>query len=144
MGPSRSASETVQARRVPRGPRHCSWGGHRRWLLSAHGVCGLPLSGKWRLVWKSWAGLDAGTMQELWSQCLKRLKEAPDAALEWGRSGVAFLKSSVGSLPFLAGTSADTAAGNPERDETHYFLVPDPTEAGGFTLAERRRLPEGA
>lgn len=83
-------------------------------------------------------------MQELWSQCLKRLKEAPDAALEWGRSGVAFLKSSVGSLPFLAGTSADTTAGNPERDETHYFLVPDPSEAGGFTLAERRRLPEGA
>lgn len=83
-------------------------------------------------------------MQELWSQCLKRLKEAPDAALEWGRSGMAYLRSSVGSLPFLAGTSADIAAGNPERDETHYFLIPDPAEAGGFTLAERRRLPEGA
>ena len=82
-------------------------------------------------------------MHELWSQYLDRLREAPDAALEWGRSGVAFLKSSVGSLPFFAATSADTAPGNPERDETHYFLVPDPCEAGGFTLAERRRLPEG-
>jgi hypothetical protein len=82
-------------------------------------------------------------VQELWSQCLKQLKEAPDAALEWGKSGVAFLESSIGSLPFLAATSADTSAGNPERDETHYFLVPDPAQSGGFTLAERRRLPEG-
>ncbi len=82
-------------------------------------------------------------MHELWSQCVRRLREAPDAALEWGRSGVAYLRSSIGSLPFLAATSVDTAAGNPERDETHYFLVPDPAQTEGFTLAERRRLPEG-
>lgn len=82
-------------------------------------------------------------MQEIWSQYLTRLKAAPDAALEWGKSGIAFLRSSIGSLPFLAATSADSAAGNPQRDETHYFLVPDPAEAAGFTLAERRRLPEG-
>ena len=82
-------------------------------------------------------------MQEIWSQTLARLKAAPDAALEWGKSGVDFLRSSIGSLPFLAATSADSAVGNPERDETHYFLVPNPVEAGGFTLAERRRLPVG-
>lgn len=87
-------------------------------------------------------GFDTG-MQELWSECLKRLKEAPDAALEYGRSGVSFLKSSIGNLPFLAATSADIATGNPERDETHYFLVPEPGQEGGFILAERRRLPEG-
>jgi len=82
-------------------------------------------------------------MQDVWSQCLRRLREAPDTALEWGRSGVAFLRSSIGSLPFLAATTVDASAANPERDETHYFLVPDPAQAGGFTLAERRRLPEG-
>jgi hypothetical protein len=82
-------------------------------------------------------------MQEIWSQCLARLKTAPDAALEWGKSGVAFLRSSIGNLPFLAATSVDSAAGNPQRDESHYFLVPDPAEPAGFTLAERRRLPEG-
>lgn len=74
---------------------------------------------------------------------MKRLREAPDAALEWGRSGIAFLSSSIGSLPFLAATAVDAAVENPPRDETHYFLVPDPSAAKGFTLVERRRLPEG-
>lgn len=82
-------------------------------------------------------------MEAAWSEYLKRLREAPDAALEWGRSGMSFVRSSIGGLPFLASTSVDEAQGNPERDETHYFLVPDPRQAGGFSLAERRRLPEG-
>ena len=82
-------------------------------------------------------------MQAVWSECVKRLREAPDAALEWGRSGIAFLNSSIGSLPFLAATAVDTALENPARDETHYFLVPDASTAKGFTLVERRRLPDG-
>lgn len=82
-------------------------------------------------------------MQQAWTECVKRLREAPDAALEWSRSGVAFLRSSIGSLPFLAATAVAASAENPERDETHYFLVPDPAAKGGFSLVERRRLPEG-
>ncbi len=56
---------------------------------------------------------------------------------------MAFLRSTIGSLPFLAATAVDAAAENPARDETHYFLVPDPSAKEGFTLVERRRLPEG-
>ena len=56
---------------------------------------------------------------------------------------MAFLRSTIGSLPFLAATAVDASAENPERDETHYFLVPDPAAKEGFTLVERRRLPEG-
>jgi hypothetical protein len=37
----------------------------------------------------------------------------------------------------------DAAAANPSRDESHYFLIPDPGTAEGFTLVEKRRLPEG-
>lgn len=82
-------------------------------------------------------------MQQVWTECVKRLREAPDAALDWSRSGLAFLRSTIGGLPFLAATSVDAAAENPPRDETHYFLVPDPDAKEGFTLVERRRLPDG-
>lgn len=82
-------------------------------------------------------------MEAVWSEYLKRLREAPDTALEWSRSGMAFVRSSIGSLPFLASTSVDAARENPDRDETHYFLVPDPRQVGGFMLAESRRLPDG-
>jgi hypothetical protein len=82
-------------------------------------------------------------MQQVWSECVRRLREAPDVALEWSRSGMAFLSSTIGSLPFLAATTVDAAAENPPRDESHYFLVPDPSAKEGFTLVERRRLPEG-
>ena len=82
-------------------------------------------------------------MDEAWAARLKMLKDAPGAVLDQGMKGVDFLKSSIGSLPFFAATSVDAAEGNPERDETHYFLVPDPGAEGGYDLAERRRLPEG-
>lgn|GEM_PF-6535788 len=82
-------------------------------------------------------------MNETWERWLKRASELPDAALDWGREGVAFLRSSLGGLPFFAATSVDTSKANPERDETHYFLIPDPGSDEGFSLAERRRLPEG-
>lgn len=82
-------------------------------------------------------------MQQVWTECVKRLREAPDAAMEWSRSGMACLRSTIGSLPFLAATAVDASAENPARDETHYFLVPDPAAKEGFTLVERRRLPEG-
>ena len=74
---------------------------------------------------------------------MEKWKEAPGALFEQGKKGFEFLRSSIGSLPFFAATSVDSAGGNPERDETHYFLVPDPGADGGFGLAERRRLPEG-
>jgi hypothetical protein len=32
-------------------------------------------------------------MQQTWSECLKRLQGAPDAALEWSRSGVEVWKN---------------------------------------------------
>lgn len=86
--------------------------------------------------------MDAG-MQEVWKACLARLREAPDAALEWSRSGLGFLRTSIGSLPLFASTAVDAEAGNPERDETHYFLVPDASKEGEFVLVEKRRLPEG-
>ncbi|WP_193212522.1 hypothetical protein [Luteolibacter marinus] len=82
-------------------------------------------------------------MDLAWADYLKRMKEAPDAALEWSRSGIEYLRSSIGSLPFFAATSVDSGSANPGRDETHYFLVPDPRQDGGFALVERRRLPEG-
>ena len=82
-------------------------------------------------------------MQQVWSECLRRLLDAPDAALEWSRSGLAFLRTTVGSLPFYAATSVNAAVENPARDETHYFLIPDPNIEAGFALAEKRRLPEG-
>ena len=82
-------------------------------------------------------------MEKDWSDYLSRLRQAPDAALEWSRSGIDYLRSSIGSLPFLASTVVDSSEENPARDETHYFLVPDPSQDGGLTLVERRRLPEG-
>ena len=64
-----------------------------------------------------------GRMDEAWAARLKMLKDAPGTVLDQGMKGVDYLKSSIGSLPFFAATSVDAAEGNPERDETHYFLL---------------------
>jgi len=95
----------------------------------------------WTVVFP-WAGVlcHALGMDEAWVARLKGWKDAPGAVLE---QGLAYVRSSIGTLPFFASTSVDAAEGNPERDETHYFLVPDPGAESGYDLVERRRLPVG-
>lgn len=82
-------------------------------------------------------------MDESWADRLAKWRDTPGAMVEQGKKGIDFLRSRIGSLPFFAATSVDVAEGNPERDEMHYFLIPDPGAEGGYDLAERRRLPEG-
>jgi len=80
-------------------------------------------------------------LSRTWIDCLKAISAAPNVAQAWAMSGVSYLQSTIGSLRLFSATRVDAAVGNPAQDETHYFLIP--MSAGGFALAERRRLPEG-
>ena len=80
-------------------------------------------------------------LSRTWIDCVKAISAAPNAAQAWAKSGMSYLQSTIGSLRLFSSTKVDAAVGNPAQDESHYFLIPQPT--GGFVLAERRRLPEG-
>ena len=80
-------------------------------------------------------------LSRTWIESLKAISAAPNAAQAWAKSGMSYLQSTIGSLRLFSSTRVDAAVDNPAQDETHYFLIPQPT--GGFVLAERRRLPEG-
>lgn len=82
-------------------------------------------------------------VQEIWKQSLARFRQGSESAAGWVRSCHGYLRSSLGNLPLLSSIEVAVGKGNPDRDESHYFLVPDPAGKEGFTLVERRKLPEG-
>jgi hypothetical protein len=57
--------------------------------------------------------------------------------------GASFLRSSIGSLPLIAGTHVMETAGVLPADETHYFLVPLRTVPDGYAVSIQHALPSG-
>ena len=55
---------------------------------------------------------------------------------------MSYLQSTIGSLRLFSSTKVDAAVGNPVQDETHYFLIPQPT-GGETTLSSTHTLPRG-
>ncbi len=86
------------------------------------------------------SAVEQSLLSRTWVDCLQAISSAPDVAQAWAKSSVRYVQSTIGSLRLFSSTDADTSRGNPDQDETHYFLIPSPT---GYVLAERRRLPPG-
>ena len=73
----------------------------------------------------------------------KSLKEGMARAQSAIDSGISFVRSSVGQLPFFASVEATVQEGGVARDETHYFMVPYRLADSGYALYSTRRVPEG-
>lgn len=54
--------------------------------------------------------------------------------------GITFFRSHLGAIPLLSSTTAEVGG---DRDETHYCLIPDPSEPNGYSLYRTRVLPDG-
>lgn len=79
-------------------------------------------------------------MKKLWDPVVKSAGDLQDTANRLLNNGLTFFRAKLGSIPLLSSSSAEIDG---DRDETHYFLVPNLTEKGGYCLYRTRFLPDG-
>jgi len=79
-------------------------------------------------------------MKKLWDPIVKSAEDLQAAASRLVDEGVTFFRAQLGSIPLLSSSKAEIGG---ERDETHYFLIPNPEATGSYTLFRTRVLPDG-
>lgn len=82
-------------------------------------------------------------MKEIWLKMLDKASDAGDFVERVAKSGLHFLKSSVGKISLFTSTSADDTSEDLEVDESHYLLVPFRADPCGYALYSMRSLPPG-
>lgn len=82
-------------------------------------------------------------MKWLADKALATAQDVKDLAARLISDGTGFLRSTIGSLPFVSGTRVIQIAGDIPADETHYFLVPLRTAPDGYALSIQHALPPG-
>jgi len=82
-------------------------------------------------------------MKKFWNPVVETAEDLQKAAVRLIDGGVKFFQGHLGRIPLFSSSEVLIGQGNPDRDETHYFMVPNRSEESGYCLYTVRVLPEG-
>ncbi len=82
-------------------------------------------------------------MKKLWDPIVETAEDAQRVASRMIDDGVAFFRGHLGKIQLFSASNAVVGAGHEDRDEQHYFLVPNRALECGYALYSIRVLPDG-
>ncbi len=82
-------------------------------------------------------------MKKIWTPIIETSEDFQKAASKLIDDGISFFQGTFGSMQLFASSEALVGSQNMERDETHYLLIPNRSEASGYCLYSARVLPQG-
>jgi hypothetical protein len=89
------------------------------------------------------AALKVSSMKWLADKVLTTAQDVKELASRLLADSAGFLRSSIGSLPLIAGTRVLEISSDVPADETHYFLIPLRTAPDGYAVSIQHALPPG-
>jgi hypothetical protein len=82
-------------------------------------------------------------MKNLWDPIVETVEDVQRVASRLIDDGVEFFRGHLGRIQLFSASKAIVGAGHEDRDEQHYFLVPNRGEDCGYCLYSMRVLPDG-
>ena len=82
-------------------------------------------------------------MKKLWDPIVETAEDVQRVASRMIDDGVEFFRGHLGKIQLLSASNVVVGAGDEDRDEQHYFLVPNRGEECGYCLYSMRVLPDG-